>query len=177
MFIYEKNKINEVTGQVEQSLNVTFEGNKPVETPDVVITKDGVTGIKSDSNAYIIFCEDITGISSFSKDGKKIEAIPQYGNLFYGVNRYCSYNITDSNPIHYPYIYYVNTDNKIDTAKAATDYFINNSESAETGYTGEFTIDFENRTFENPNGKYSFEDVFGIPAGSEVFGLDLGANA
>ena len=45
MFIYEKNKLNKKTGQVEQSLNVTFEGNKPVETPEVVITKDGVVGI------------------------------------------------------------------------------------------------------------------------------------
>ena len=53
MFIYEKNKLNKETGVVEQSLNVTFEGNKPVETPDVVITKDGVTGIKSDSKAYV----------------------------------------------------------------------------------------------------------------------------
>lgn len=80
MFIYEKNKLNKETGEVEQSLNVTFEGNKPVETPDVVITKDGVTGIKSDSNAYIAFNtldSEVSGItiSSISADGEIVENI------------------------------------------------------------------------------------------------------
>ena len=40
MFIYEKNKRNSETGKLEQTLNITFEGNKPVENPDVIIDKD-----------------------------------------------------------------------------------------------------------------------------------------
>ena len=80
MFIYEKNKLNKETGVVEQSLNVTFEGNKPVETPDVVITKDGVTGIKSDSKAYIAFntlTPEVSGItiSSISADGEIVSNV------------------------------------------------------------------------------------------------------
>lgn len=80
MFIYEKNKRNSETGKLEQTLNITFEGNKPVENPDVVINKDGVTGIKSDSNAYIAFntlTADVSGItiSSISADGEIVEDI------------------------------------------------------------------------------------------------------
>ena len=79
MFIYQKNKINDVTGQVEQSLNVTFEGNKPVETPDVVITKDGVTGIKSESTAYSFSCDgDPITVSSYSILTVIHQLIPSY---------------------------------------------------------------------------------------------------
>lgn len=45
MFIYEKRLIDKSTGQANDTLNITFEGNKPVENPEVVITKDGVVGI------------------------------------------------------------------------------------------------------------------------------------
>ena len=80
MFIYEKNKRNSETGKLEQTLNITFEVNKPVENPYVVIDKYGVTGIKSDSNAYIAFNTlnpEVSGItiSSISADGEIVKNV------------------------------------------------------------------------------------------------------
>ena len=45
MFIYEKRLVDRATGQANDTLNITFEGNKPVENPEVVITKDSIIGI------------------------------------------------------------------------------------------------------------------------------------
>lgn len=95
MFIYEKNKLNKETGVVEQSLNVTFEGNKPVETPDVVITKDGVTGIKSDSNAYgIRVYSEVISIDRYSVDGEIVPFNKDYGNTVLGFTKSFGFNVT-----------------------------------------------------------------------------------
>ena len=80
MFIYEKRLIDKATGQANDTLNITFEGNKPVENPDVIINKDGVIGIKSDSNACIAINalsseNSYMTISSISADGEIVNNI------------------------------------------------------------------------------------------------------
>ena len=111
MFIYEKNKINSETGKTEQTLNITFEGNKPVETPDVIVTKDGITGIKSDSNAYSLsfYTEQINLINSLSLDGE-IVSIPELNTEYYSLTftRYVGWNTTTQNP---PIVITYKTDN------------------------------------------------------------------
>ena len=40
MFVYEKRLIDKATGQANDTLNITFEGNKPVENPDITINNN-----------------------------------------------------------------------------------------------------------------------------------------
>ena len=153
MFIYQKNKVNEVTGQVEQSLNVTFEGNKPVETPDVVITKDGVTGIKSDSNAYFGYNLDPSNVSSISADG-----VISTNNICF-FSRYFSWNTTGG------YYCFILEDGS--KKQALSDYFID---------AGEYVIDMENATVTIPKGDViSFSTACGeIIDSKKVYGIQLG---
>lgn len=170
MFIYEKNKLNQETGKVEQTLNITFENNKPVETPDVVITADGVTGIKSDSNAYAFLCSINTSVSSFNIDGEIISSSNTDTPISFF--RYCGYNLTDNENTHNPMLYYI-INNSITSLMAGQQYFYDDEHS--TQYIGEYIVDFENKTFESPNGKNSFDDVFGtIPENARIMGFKLG---
>ena len=78
MFIYEKRLIDKSTGQANDTLNITFEGNKPVENPDVIINKDGVIGIKSDAYIAINALTDEVSnlvISSISADGEIVNNV------------------------------------------------------------------------------------------------------
>ena len=81
MFIYEKRLIDKATGQANDTLNITFEGNKPVKNPDVIINKDGVIGIKSDSNAYGIRIESTRiSIDRYSINGEIVDFDSHNGN-------------------------------------------------------------------------------------------------
>ena len=159
MFIYEKNKRNSETGKLEQTLNITFEGNKPVENPDVIVTKDGITGIKSDSNAYLIYVEDKDNITSISTDGEIINY--KKAGLF---NRYVSWN-TSTNVE--PMIILKNGS----TIDSYSDYF-----NTETVGTGEFVIDMENLTLTTPNGTtVPFSTAFySQPDIEQIYGIQLG---
>ena len=84
MFIYEKRLIDKSTGQANDTLNITFEGNKPVENPDVIINKDGVIGIKSD--AYIENTTTFyTGTGAYNSENNGIGSLDWSYSL---VNRY-----------------------------------------------------------------------------------------
>ena len=160
MFIYEKNKRNSETGKLEQTLNITFEGNKPVENPDVVIDKDGVTGIKSDSNAYIVYDHSNNYATSVSIDN---EMLPYPVGQF---KRYLTWN-TGSTSVP---IYLVSKSGN--TTSCNSEYY----ETATAGM-GDFTIDMENLTLTNPNGTtVSFSTAFGDPIDVEqILGIQLGS--
>ena len=160
MFIYEKNKRNSETGKLEQTLNITFEGNKPVENPDVIVTKDGITGIKSDSNAYLIYVEDENNnITSISADGEIINY--NKAGLF---KRYVSWN-TSTNVE--PLIILKNGS----TIECYSDYYI-----TETVGAGEFVIDMENLTLTTPNGTtVPLSTAFtGLTDIEQIYGIQLG---
>ena len=156
MFIYEKNKINEVTGQVEQSLNVTFEGNKPVETPDVVITKDGVTGIKSDSNAYSFSYDGYPlTISSYSIDGEIVQySAYGYTNLVF--TKSVGFNVTNLGSGDIPEINYCAVNNNGDFI---TDIFTDNNTNIQVGEIGEYVIDMESKIIHTPSKDYDISPV------------------
>lgn len=165
MFIYEKNKLNKETGVVEQSLNVTFEGNKPVETPDVVITKDGVTGIKSDSNAYIAFntlSAEVSGItiSSISADGEVA------GNV--NINEQTG---LEHSPILFKHSIGINiTQYEAEQAKNIFTICDKNGTTQqimpidEDGFSniqiGEYIFDIDNKTVDTPMGIYNINKSF-----------------
>ena len=95
MFIYEKRLIDKATGQANDTLNITFEGNKPVENPDITINKDGITGIKSESNAYSFSTEGFPlTISSYSIDGEIVQySESNYTNLIF--TKSVGFNVTN----------------------------------------------------------------------------------
>ena len=160
MFIYEKNKLNKETGEVEQSLNVTFEGNKPVETPDVVITKDGVTGIKSDSNAYTFSFNNfaISYYSSISIDGEvytfteEFDASPVVNVSF---NRYVGYNVT-TNPSAEGFCVQYIRDGSIYRDFIYLDDTL--FTKVTTNEVGEYIIDTDNMTIHTPSRDYTVSD-------------------
>ena len=165
MFIYEKNKRNSETGKLEQTLNITFEGNKPVENPDVVIDKDGVTGIKSDSNAYIAFNTlnpEVSGIaiSSISADGEIVKNV----------------NITEetgleNSPIIFKHSIGINI-TQYDAEQMKTIFTLcdknGNTEQLlprdETGFSdiqiGEYILDIDTKTLDTPTGIYNIDKSF-----------------
>lgn len=167
MFIYEKNKINSETGKTEQTLNITFEGNKPVENPDVIVTKDGITGIKSDSKAYVGFVNgtsNLSALSSISIDGTVVRP-----DVFpFAVKQYYGFNIQGNNVITSIYLVSWNGNNYV-TNSIMSDYFTDESNTL----LGEYVIDFVNQTFENPNGTYTFEEVLGTKV-DNIIGVQLG---
>ena len=141
MFIYEKNKRNSETGKLEQTLNITFEGNKPVENPDVIINKDGVEGIKSDSNAYIVDVRhiDTTIISSFSIDGE-IVTTDSSEYVFEAIaKRYVGFNLLTANKTFTIFNLYHNS--------------IFEQYSIDIDIIGEYIIDFKEQTLKKPNGE------------------------
>lgn len=154
MFIYEKNKINSETGKLEQTLNITFEGNKPVENPDVVIDKDGVTGIKSDSNAYSYFLYTTSDATVVLDDGEGL-TFPLKGTAFYYGQLFnkrfsYSYNVDDTRPkIFYDdgtgNMYFISVDGQnqlvIDT-------------------NTEFVVDMENKKIYLNETAYNIEDCY-----------------
>ena len=159
MFIYQKNKVNEVTGQVEQSLNVTFEGNKPVETPDVVITKDGVTGIKSDSNAYMFITPFLSSsISSYIIDGES-----QTFNIDGGFDtistlftKSAGINITSRTGMNRQY-YITKNNNSVSYVELTTKE--GNSLIISSLGTGQYIFDYENKIYHTPTRDYSFNEL------------------
>lgn len=159
MFIYEKNKRNSETGKLEQTLNITFEGNKPVENPDVVIDKDGVTGIKSDSNAYLVYDKSGGDVTEIKVDG---EINGYVAGIF---RRYLTWNTSTMNAE----IYLVKKDGN--TIDCNSDYFDNI-----TAGIGEFAIDMENLTLTTPKGTtVPFSTAFPeMPDIEQIYGIQLG---
>ena len=168
MFIYEKNKVNEVTGQVEQSLNVTFEGNKPVETPDVVITKDGVTGIKSDSTAYSFSCDGIPiTASSYSIDGE----IAQYSETSGSVltfTKSAGFNVTNVGSGDIPLFYYSAVNNNGEFI--FTNFYIN-GEMPKVSEIGEYVIDMESKTIHTPSKDYDISSL--LSQYKKIYGFNV----
>ena len=159
MFIYEKNKRNSETGKLEQTLNITFEGNKPVENPDVVINKDGVTGIKSDSNAYLVYDTSNGDATEVSVDGV-------LNNYFAGIfRRYLNWKTSSSDVA----IKLVKKDGN--TIDCNSQYY----EIATAG-AGEFSVDMENLTLKIPNGTIvSFSTAFfEVPDIEQIYGIQIG---
>ena len=163
MFIYEKNKINSETGKLEQTLNITFEGNKPVENPDVVIDKDGVTGIKSDSNAYLVYVEATFAVTSISGDGEIISY--NKAGVF---KRYLSWNTNGDTPVE-PIIL-LKDGTKVN---CVTDYY-----DQVSGGIGEYIIDMENLTLTTAKGTtVPFLTAFVITPTEieQIYGIQLGS--
>ena len=169
MFIYEKNKINEVTGQVEQSLNVTFEGNKPVETPDVVITKDGVTGIKSESTAYSFSCDEYPfTTSSYSIDGKIVQYNGSNGtNLTF--TKSAGFNVTNVGSGDIPLFYYSAVNNN---GEFIFNNFYINDETPDVSAIGEYVIDMESKTIHTPSKDYDISSI--ISQYKKIYGFNIG---
>ena len=174
MFIYQKNKINDVTGQVEQSLNVTFEGNKPVETPDVVITKDGVTGIKSDSKAYTFSAWGDLNISTYSVDGEIVPFNNYSGYTALPFAKSVGFNVTsiEGQSVYFNIAGVDNGDSFTLMAlegPSTTFYFTS---------TGEYVIDMVNKIFYLPNGSTislenslrNFKTVYGFVMSDTFYG-------
>ena len=162
MFIYEKRLIDKSTGQANDTLNITFEGNKPVETPDVIINKDGVIGIKSDAyiaiNALTSEYSAMT-ISSISADGEIVNNIdigeptglasaPILFKHTIGIN-ITHYNTETSTSIF----------SIIDKQGSVTDILPTESSGFDTSniQIGEYIFDIENRKIDMPMGTYNFE--------------------
>lgn len=174
MFIYEKNKRNSETGKLEQTLNITFEGNKPVENPDVIIDKDGVTGIKSDSNAYVLGYSDsaeLSGITSLNIDGEVFNVPPTASINYYPLpfKKYVGWTTTNNNP------------NISLTYKTDNYHYINSLSEYTDGVTvgyGEFIIDIENLTVTLPNGNViPFNTCFGTDIGKDtILGVVIGSS-
>ena len=148
MFIYQKNKVNEVTGQVEQSLNVTFEDNKPVETPDVVITKDGVTGIKSDSKAYSVAFAGQTNFTSFSVDGeitKYDKQLPYIASIPF--KKSFGFNVSEvADPQDLMYVFGVMTE--------YNSFGVQEIPNSAISEIGEYVLDIEEKMLYTPHGNY-----------------------
>ena len=160
MFIYEKNKRNSETGKLEQTLNITFEGNKPVENPDVIIDKDGVTGIKSDSNAYIGIIDgnnpDIS-MSSYRIDGDLINFSGDY-------TAYMTFPITfrksigfskTSNDNNYYMRYATKQGENINCTALLTKA---DSQQFYIQEIGEYIFDIENKIIHTPSKDYNFSE-------------------
>ena len=169
MFIYQKNKVNEVTGQVEQSLNVTFEGNKPVETPDVVITKDGVTGIKSESTAYSFSCDGnpIT-VSSYSIDGEIAQYSVSSGSVL-TFTKSVGFNVTNVGSGDIPLFYYSAVNNN---GEFIFNNFYINDETPNVSAIGEYVIDMESKTIHTPSKDYDISSV--ILQYKKIYGFNIG---
>lgn len=162
MFIYEKRLIDKSTGQANDTLNITFEGNKPVENPEVVITKDGVIGIKNDAYIAINALSDeysAMTISSISADGEivnniDIGDITGIGNppiLFkhtIGIN-ITHYNTETTTPI-FSILYKDGSNPTIMPTEGGVFDFSNIQ-------VGEYIFDIENRKIDTPMGTYNFE--------------------
>lgn len=163
MFIYEKNKRNSETGKLEQTLNITFEGNKPVENPDVVIDKDGVTGIKSDSNAYVAYYTpngsvDIgqlsTYISSYSADGEIVNSLPYIPVTF---NRYFGFNFVGGNyetPAIITVVFYNTKTGSYEQLEFDQEDIYDGTD-VQKFKKGEFIFDAKNLTLQKPDGTIS----------------------
>lgn len=156
MFIYEKRLIDKSTGQTNDTLNITFEGNKPVENPEVVITKDGVIGIKSDSNAYIAqFPNDTEKVSSYSLDGEVIAINIERGFHTFALTFKKSVGINLTNDL-YNYLYYIRIRN--DTYE----YCELKSSAQDTIHlqnVGEYIVDIENKILHTPTKDYNFTEL------------------
>jgi hypothetical protein len=156
MFIYEKNKINSETGKLEQTLNITFEGNKPVENPDVIVTKDGIEGIKSDSNAYIaLFPNDTDKVSSYSLDGEVIAISIEQNFRTFALTFKKSVGINLTNDL-YNYLYYIRIHNDTYTY---TELKTTEGDSIYLQDIGEYIVDIENKILHTPTKDYNFTEL------------------
>lgn len=162
MFVYEKRLIDKITGQANDTLNITFEGNKPVENPEVVITKDGVIGIKND--AYIAI-NTLTSeysamtVSSISADGEIVNNIdiseptglasaPILFKHTIGIN-ITHYDIESFSSI-FSILYKDGSETTILPTEGGVFDFSNIQ-------VGEYIFDIENRKIDTPMGTYNFE--------------------
>lgn len=164
MFVYEKRLVDKITGQANDTLNITFKGNKPVDNPDVIINKDGVIGTKSDSNAYIAInalndeVSDLV-ISSISADGKIVNNIDiaeptRLSSAPILFKHTIGINITQYNTESYASIFSIidkdgNTNNILPEEGGTFDY--------SNIQIGEYIFDIENRKIYTPMGTCNVE--------------------
>ena len=162
MFVYEKRLIDKITGQANDTLNITFEGNKPVENPEVVITKDGVIGIKNDAyiaiNALSEEYSDMK-ISSISADGEIVNNIDISEPTGLATSPILFKHTIGINITHYNTETSTSLLSILDKQGSVTDILPKESSGFDFSniQVGEYIFDIENRKIDTPMGTYNVE--------------------